>query len=53
MDNKDGKNTKKTEQVEKRANVHILSEEEQEKQLALLHEQILQHKDLFIRLRDK
>lgn len=52
-DKKDGNNSKKTQRENKRDNVYILSDEEQEKQLEILHEQILKHKDMFIRLRDK
>lgn len=32
---------------------YILTEEEEERQLKLLNKQILKHKDMFVRLKDK
>lgn len=32
---------------------YILTDEEQERQLKLLNKQILKHKDMFVRLKDK
>jgi len=44
---------KRKEQDKQRNRRYILTEEEQERQLKLLNKQILKHKDMFVRLKDK
>lgn len=44
---------KRKEQDKQRNRRYILTDEEQERQLKLLNKQILKHKDMFVRLKDK
>lgn len=44
---------KRKEQDKQRNRRYILTDEEQERQLKLLNKQIIKHKDMFVRLKDK
>lgn len=44
---------KRKEQDKQKNRRYILTDEEQERQLKLLNKQILKHKDMFVRLKDK
>lgn len=44
---------KRKEQDKQKNRRYILTDEEQERQLKLLNKQIIKHKDMFVRLKDK